>query len=198
MKIAALLAAHFGDLAGAEAAMQPLKSFGPPVMDVIGPLPYCSLNAMLDGGVPRGALNYWKSSFLSELSDGAIDTMIECFAHCPSPMSGLLLEHFHGQVARVAPDATAFPHRGEGFNILILGQWQNPDETADSTAWVRDTYDALRPFMASGRYVNYLADDEAGDPVRAAYGENYPRLQTIKAKYDPENVFHLNQNIQPS
>lgn len=198
MKIAALLAAHFGDLAGAEAAMQPLKSFGPPVMDVIGPLPYCSLNAMLDGGSPRGALNYWKASFLSELSDGAIDTMIECFAHCPSPMSGLLLEHFHGQVARVAPDATAFPHRGEGFNILILGQWQNPDETADSTAWVRDTYDALRPFMASGRYVNYLADDEAGDPVRAAYGENYPRLQTIKAKYDPENVFHLNQNIQPS
>ena len=197
MKMAALLAAHFGDPAAATAAMQPLKSFGPPVMDAIGPLPYNALNAMLDDGNPRGALNYWKSSFLTELSDGAIDTMIDCFARCPSPMSALLLEHFHGQVARVAPDATAFAHRVNGFNILILGQWQNPSETAACTAWVRATYDALRPFMASGRYVNYLADDEAGDPVRAAYGANYPRLQAVKAKYDPENVFRLNQNIQP-
>ncbi len=197
MKNSALLAAHFGDLSAAAAAMQPLKSFGQPMIDTIGPLPYCSLNAMLDGGSPRGALNYWKASFLTELSDGAIDTMIECFARCPSPMSALLLEHFHGQVARVAPDATAFAHRGEGFNLLILGQWQNPAETATCTAWVRATFDALRPFMATGRYVNYLADDEVGDPVRAAYGVNYPKLQAVKAKYDPENVFHLNQNIQP-
>ena len=198
MKMAAMLAAHFGDLATAAAAMQPLKAFGPPIMDVIGPMPYNSLNAMLDDGNPRGALNYWKASFLTELSDGAIDTMIKCFANCPSAMSALLLEHFHGQVARIAPEATAFAHRREGFNILILGQWQDPNESAACTTWVRNTIDSLQPFLATGRYVNYLADDEAGDPVRAAYGLNYPKLQALKAKYDPENVFHLNQNIQPS
>lgn len=198
MKMAAMLAAHFGDLATAAAAMQPLKAFGPPIMDVIGPMPYNSLNAMLDDGNPRGALNYWKASFLTELSDGAIDTMIKCFANCPSAMSALLLEHFHGQVARIAPEATAFAHRREGFNILILGQWQDPNESAACTTWVRNTFDSLQPFLATGRYVNYLADDEAGDPVRAAYGLNYPKLQALKAKYDPENVFHLNQNIQPS
>lgn len=196
-KMAALLAAHFGGPAIAAAAMQPLKNFGPPMMDAIGLLPYSALNAMLDDGNPRGALNYWKASFLTELSDGAIDTMIECFAQCPSPMSGILLEHFHGKVSRIAPDATAFVHRGEGFNIVILGQWENPNESAACTTWVRDTFDSLRPFLAAGRYVNYLADDEVGDPVRAAYGINYPKLQALKAKYDPENVFHLNQNIQP-
>jgi len=177
--------------------MQPLKAFGPPVEDVLGPLPYNALNAMLDDGTPRGALNYWKASFLKELSDTVIDTMIDCFARCRWPMSGAMLEHFHGQVSRIAPDATAFAHRTEGFNIVILGQWQDPADTTACTAWVRDTYDALRPFMASGRYVNYLADDEAGDPVRAAYGANYARLQAVKAKYDPDNVFHLNQNILP-
>ena len=198
MQIAALAAAHFGGLAEGEAALQPVKAFGPPVMDVIGPIPYGALNEMLDGGYPKGALNYWKSSFLAELSDKAIDTMIGCFTNCPTPMGGLVLEHFHGAVCRIDPGATAFPHRTEGYNFLILGQWMDHAEDARCIAWVRDTYDAMAPFMAAGRYVNYLGDDETGDPVKAAYGANYARLQKIKAKYDPENVFHLNQNIPPA
>ena len=108
-----------------------------------------------------------------------------------------MLEHFHGEVCRVDPVATAFSHRTEGFNLLILGQWMNPADTEACITWVRASYEAMRPFMASGRYVYYLGDDESGDQVRAAYGKNFSRLQRLKAKYDPENIFHLNQNVQP-
>ena len=195
--IAALAVAHCGSLAEGEAAVKPIKAFGPPIIDALGPMPYCALNAMLDAGYPKGALNYWKSSFLSGLSDQAIDTMIECFARCPTPMGALLLEHFHGAVARIGATAAAFPHRAEGYNLLVLAQWLSPAENARCIAWARATYDAMKPFMAKGRYVNYLGDDEATDQVAAAYGPNYARLSEIKRKYDPGNVFHLNQNIRP-
>ncbi len=195
--IAALAAAHCGSLAEGEAAVNPIKVFGPPIMDAIGPMPYSALNAMLDAGYPKGALNYWKSSFLSGLSDQAIDTMIECFARCPTPMGSLVLEHFHGAVTRVGATAVAFPHRAEGYNLLVLAQWLDPAENGRCIAWARASYDAMKPFMAKGRYVNYLGDDEATDQVAAAYGPNYARLSEIKRKYDPGNVFHLNQNIRP-
>jgi hypothetical protein len=152
---------------------------------------------MLDDGYPKGALNYWKSSFLERLSDEAIDTMIECFRHCPTPMGQLLLEHFHGAATRVGTTDTAFPHRREGYNFLVLSQTLDPAIADRCTAWVRQTYAAMKPFVAPGRYVNYLDDDEGGDAVSAAYGVNYRRLQEIKTKYDPGNFFHLNQNILP-
>ena len=195
--IAALAVAHCGSLAEGEAAVKPIKAFGPPIIDALGPMPYSALNAMLDAGYPKGALNYWKSSFLSGLSDQAIDTMIECFARCPTPMGALLLEHFHGAVARIGATAAAFPHRAEGYNLIILAQWMDPAENARCIAWARESYEAMKPFMAKGRYVNYLGDDEATDQVAAAYGPNYARLSEIKRKYDPANVFHLNQNIRP-
>src|SRR5262249_28762580 len=140
-------------------------------------------------------LNYWKSSFLSALSDDAIETMIDCYARCPSPMSQLLLEHLHGAAVRVGVGDTAFPHRTPGFNLLVLGQWMDPADSERCTAWVRETFEAMQPFLASGRYVNYLDDDEGDDPAAVAYGSNYPRLRELKATYDPENFFHLNQNI---
>jgi len=198
MKLAALVVGHFGDLAAGEKAMKPVKAFGPPVMDAVGPIPYNTLNSMLDAGYPTGALNYWKSSFLSELSDAAIDTLVACFAKCPTPMGAILIEHFHGEACRVPVDATAFPHRGIGYNMAILSEWMDPATTKACTAWARETYDAMKPFRSTARYVNYMGDDEAPDQVAAAYGLNYPRLQKIKAKYDPGNVFHLNQNILPS
>ena len=193
-----MAAAHCGSLAEGEAAVKPIKAFGPPIMDVLGPIPYTALNQMLDGGYPKGALKYWKSSFLSELSDKAIDTMIGCFESCPTPMGALLLEHFHGEVCRIAPAATAFSHRSEGYNFLVLGQWMDRADNARCIAWVRETFDAMAPFRSTGRYVNYLGDDEAQDEVASAYGANYRRLREIKSKYDPDNIFHLNQNIRPS
>jgi FAD/FMN-containing dehydrogenase len=194
-KLAALVVAHCGDLEAGEAALKPFKQFGPPVMDAIGPIPYSALNGMIDAGFPKGALNYWKSSFLSELSDQAIDALVAGFAACPSPMGSMLLEHFHGAVCRIAADATAFPHRGESYNLAVLGQWMDPRLGEACVAWTRQTYDSLKPFMAERRYVNYLGDDDSGVEAQA-YGANHARLQKVKAKYDPENVFRLNQNIR--
>jgi FAD/FMN-containing dehydrogenase len=196
-KLAAIVACHCGALAEGEAAVRPLKQFGTSLMDAIGPMPYCQLNGMLDGAYPKGALNYWKSSFLAQLSDTAIDTLVDCFARCPTPMGQLLLEHFHGAVTRVNVADTAFPHRADGYNLVVLAEWMEPKDTDRCVAWARETYAAMEPFVGSGRYVNYLGDDETGDPTAAAYGTNYRRLQEIKKKYDPSNFFHMNQNIRP-
>jgi FAD/FMN-containing dehydrogenase len=196
-KLAAMVTCHCGSLAAGETAVRPLKQFGSPVMDAVGPMPYCQLNGMLDAAYPKGALNYWKSSFLAQLTDDAIDRMIECFARCPTPMGQLLLEHFHGAATRIGVGDTAFPHRADGYNLLVLSEWMEPANTDRCIAWARETYAAMDPFVASGRYVNYLGDDETGDPIAAAYGQNYRRLREIKAKYDPRNFFHVNQNIRP-
>jgi FAD/FMN-containing dehydrogenase len=197
-KLAAIVVAHFGPPDQAAAAVKPIQQFGTPAVNAIGPISYCQLNSMLDGAYPRGALNYWKSSFLSGLSDEAIERLIDSFAKCPTPMGQLLLEHFHGAVSRVPIDATAFPHRVEGCNLVILGEWMDPETTGKCTEWVRETYATMGRFLSGGRYVNYMGDDEPGDPSAAAYGSNYPRLQQIKRKYDPENVFHMNMNIRPA
>lgn len=196
-KLAAIVACHCGPLADGEAAARPLKAFGPPVMDALGPMPYSAVNQMFDAAYPKGALNYWKSNFLSTLSDEAIDTMSDCYSRVPSPMSGLLLEHFHGAATRVGVEDTAFPHRSVGYNLAITSEWTSPADTERNVQWTRETYAALKPFMAAGRYVNYLDGDETGDPVAEAYGPNYARLRQLKAKYDPTNFFHMNQNIRP-
>ena len=197
-KLAAMVVSHCGAREIAEAAVKPIQQFGTPAVSAIGPIPYCELNSMLDGAYPRGALNYWKSSFLSALSDEAIDTMIDCYARVPSPMAGIMLEHAHGAMTRIGAGDTAFPHRAVGYNMLLLGQWANPADAERNIAWTRESYAAMRPFFGAGRYVNYLDDDEAGDPAAEAYGPNYPRLQQIKAKFDPANFFHMNQNIRPA
>ena len=121
--------------------------------------------------------------------------MIDCFAQCPTPMGQLLIEHFHGAVTRVGVTDTAFPHRAEGYNLLVLSQWVDPNDNKACPAWGRDSYAAMQSFMGSGRYVNYLGEDEQGDVVAAAYGPNYRRLAQIKAQYDADNFFHMNQNI---
>ena len=195
-KVAALVTCHCGPPAEAEKAMRPLKQFGSPVLDAIAPMPYSQLNSMLDANYPKGALNYWKSSFLTELSDAAIETMISCFARCPTPMGQLLLEHIHGAATRVGVGDTAFPHRKQGYNFLVLAQWMKPSDTSGCIGWARESYETRQPFFADGRYVNYLDDDE-DDPAVSAYGPNHDRLRAIKATYDPGNVFHLNQNIWP-
>ncbi len=190
---------HCGSAPEAEAAVRPVKAFGKPLSDDIGPRSYEDTSTMLDEGYPKGALNYWKSSFLSELSDGAIDTMARQFAACPSAMGELYMEHLHGAATRVGETETAFPHRSDGYNLLVLAQWMDPAESPANIAWARETYAAMQPYMANGRNVNYLGGEEEGeDPVAAAYGPNYARLRAVKAKYDPANLFRMNQNIKPA
>jgi len=197
-KLVGILAAHCGPLATGEAALKPIKAFGPPVMDQMGPISYCAQNGLLDASLPRGALNYWKSHFLTDLSDGAIDALVKSFEACPSPMSQIVIEHFHGAASRVPVDATACAMRLTGFNVVIISQWADPRDNERCIGWCRDTYGALRPYLGSFRYVNYLDTDETGDPLAAAYGPNYARLRQLKKKYDPENFFRGNVNIKPS
>jgi hypothetical protein len=163
----------------------------------MGPIPYCTLNGLLDPAFPKGALNYWKAQFLTDLSDEAIGVLLECFKACPTPMGHIILEHFHGAASRVPVDATACALRTTGFNVVLIAQWTNPIDTDRCTAWARDSYAALTPFLAPTRYVNYLGADE-GDGGAAAYGVDYSRLRSIKTKYDPENIFHSNVNIRPA
>jgi len=197
-KLAGMVACHCGSLDAGEAAMRPLKGFGSPVLDALAPMPYCQLNGMLDAGYPKGAFNYWKSSFLAQLSNDAIDIIVESFARCPTPMCQMLIEYLHGAATRVGVSDTAFPVRAEGYNFLVLGQWTDRAISDRCIAWTRQTYADMAPFFATARYVNYLDEDDLGDPVAAAYGPNYRRLQQLKAKYDPENFFHMNQNIRPA
>src|SRR5262245_33608477 len=145
-KVVALVLCHSGPLDAGATATRPIKSFGAPLMDTIGPMSYCDLNTMLDAAYPKGALSYWKSNFLARLSDDAIDTMIDRFARCPSPMDQVLLEHLHGAATRVGVADTAFPHRAVGYNFLVASQWTDPARTDQSIAWVRETYAAMTPF----------------------------------------------------
>jgi FAD/FMN-containing dehydrogenase len=197
-KIVGMLLAHCGDAASGEALARPIKAFGPPAMDLMGPIPYCAQNQLLDAAFPKGALNYWKAQFLKELTDGAIRTLVECAAAAPSPMSQIVLEHFHGKASRIGMSETACAMRLSGYNVVIASQWMNPADTERGTKWCRDTYAALQPYFGTTRYVNYLAHDETGDAaLAAAYGPNYARLRELKVRFDPENVFRTNVNIAP-
>jgi FAD/FMN-containing dehydrogenase len=195
--LAATAVAHFGSAEEADLDLQPLLDFGSPVLAQVGPIPYPALNSMLDDGFPAGANYYWKSNFVPHLTDEVIDAMIDRFSACPSPMSGIAVEHLHGAVTQVPVPATAFPHRQPGYNLLIAGVWSDPSASEENIAWTRDTYQALRPQLGEGRYVNYLSDDDAA-AVPDAYGPNLARLAEIKRRYDPSNRFHLNHNIEPA
>jgi FAD/FMN-containing dehydrogenase len=194
-KLGALVVFHTGDAGTAVRELEPFMSFGSPAMVQVGPLPYPVMNTLLDGAFPHGSLNYWQSSFTRGLPDALIDTAVERFAAAPSPMASILFEHFHGAVTRVPIDATAVPHRARGWNLLIPTVWTDPATTASNIAWTRATHAALAPHLDGRRWLNYLGDDADSDAVRAAYGPNYERLQVIKRRYDPDNVFRLNQNI---
>jgi len=198
VKMAALVVCHVGLVEQAKRDLRPLLEFGSPILSEVGPMPYPAVNMMFDDAYPRGALNYWKSSFVQDLSDEAIGELIGRFAGTPSPMSAMVIEHFHGAVCRVGVSDTAVPHRDPGYNLGIFSEWMDPATTEENIAWARETYAALKPYRAELRYVNYLDEDDVGEAVRAAYGPNYDRLVEIKRRYDPKNVFHLNHNIDPA
>jgi hypothetical protein len=195
-KLAAIVAAHSGSLIEGEAAVRPLKAFGLPIMDAVGPIPYCALNTMLDPAFPKGARNYWKAQLLTDLSDEAIRTVVESFEACPSPMSHIIIEHLHGAATRVPVSDTACTLRTTGFNIVIISQWNDAGQSERGIAWARDTFSALTPYLAPTRYVNYLEED-AVDPAVVAYGPNLDRLRELKGKWDSENFFRQNVNIPP-
>ncbi len=197
-QLAAMLVCHCGASNEAEPALHRIKSFGGPIVDRLGPISYTALNQMLDASFPKLALNYWKSCFVPKLSDEVIAVLREQFARCPSPMSKLILEHFHGAALQPKPTDMAFPHRDPGYSVLIIAQWSDPEDSAVNIAWAKETFTALEPFSRDGAYSNYMADDEPLSGVMRAFGKNFPRLQKLKDLYDPSNLFRNNQNIPPS
>jgi FAD/FMN-containing dehydrogenase len=196
-KLSAMVVFHTGAAEEAERDLEPFKTWGSPLEVEVGPMPYPVMNTILDEAYPAGALSYWLSSFTRGLPDELIDIAAERFASVPSPMTVMLFEHFHGAVTRVGVTETAVPHRDEGWNLLIPSVWTDPADTEANIAWTRETFAALRPHFGTGRWLNYLGDDQAEVAIRAAYGPNYDRLGEVKRQYDPENVFHLNHNIVP-
>ncbi len=194
----AIIVCHCGEASRAEIDLKPLLDFGSPALVQIGPMPYPAINTMLDEAYPTGSLNYWKSSFVRELSDDALGTIVEAFPRCPSPMTALLLEHFHGAVARVGVSDTAVQHRETGYNLVMTSVWTDPAQTDANVGWTRETYAALEPYFAGRRYLNYLSEDDLAQAAPAGYGPNYDRIAKLKARYDPDNVFHLNLNVEPA
>lgn len=196
--VALAVMGYAGEADAAEAVLEPLVGFGSPLVVQVGPMPYPAINSMLDEGFPAGSLNYWKSSFVRELDDAAIDTMIEVFPACPSPMSGMVLEHFHGAATRVGVSETAVPHREEGYDFLLTSLWTDPGASDPNVTWTREVHATMGPHFLDRRYVNYLSEDDGNAPGRAVYGPNYERLAIVKAAYDPDNVFRSNQNVAPA
>ena len=184
------------DLAEGERILAPLREFGPPVADTVAAMPYLQLQQMLDPAAPHGYRSYWKSNFLRELPDEAIDTFVHFLECCPSPRSITMLEHMHGAPTRVAPGDTAFHARKEGFDLVVLSLWGNPESDEVNSSWTREFYASMNPWSAGSVYGNALSDD---DHMRftEAYGSNYERLSNVKEKYDPANRFRHNTNVQP-
>lgn len=190
---------HFGSEGDAMQAMARIKSYKTPALDAMGPIPYVALNGLLDAAFPVGARNYWKSVFVTDLTDAAIDTVIDRYASCPTPMGQIVMERFHGAPTRVPVSATAYAMRDAGFNIPIVSEWLDRAHDDTCMTWAREAHRAIAPHAGPARYMNYMGHDEpANESLVAAYGPNLPRLRQIKKKYDPENVFHLNVNIPPA
>ena len=194
----AVPACYVGDPAAGERALRPLRSHPGVAADSVRPMSYLEVQSMFDAAFPAGRLNYWKSSFLQDLSDEAIATLIAFFRTVPSPFSAVAIEPFGGAVARVAIDETAFPHRRSRFSLVIVSMWTDPAESAANQRWTRELWSAMQPFSTEAVYVNYLDTDDA-DRVHGAYdAATYERLRRVKERYDPKNFFRMNQNIAPT
>ena len=180
----------------AEKIFAPIRKVAPIVAEMVSPMPYPALNALFDPLLPAGLQHYWKAAFATDLTDGAIQAHLEFGPKVPVVNSTMHIYPINGAAGRVAPDATAFAYRDAKFATVIAGMWPDPADNEKNTRWVKDYYKALQPHSASGGYVNFMAGDDQGR-VRDNYKGNYDRLVTIKKKYDPGNLFHMNQNIKP-
>jgi hypothetical protein len=187
-----------GSLEEGERLIAPVRKFGPPLADLIRPMSYLDLTTMIDATSLAGRHYYEKSSSLKGLSDEAIEHIAHYGSTVTSPLTMVMVQHVHGAVCRIAPTETAVSAlRDESYVITIISTWEH-DEAQRHIEWTRAFWIALEPFAASGVYVNYLTGDEAEERVRASYGVNYERLVALKNTYDPDNLFRMNQNIQPT
>ena len=195
--VLAIGVAYAGPTDAGMRALEPLKQFASPALDLAGPMPYLALQTMLDASVPHGLHNYNRAEWLDDLSDDAIEALVTHVEQISSPLSQVIFARMGGAVARVDNDATAFPHRQARNLLWIVSAWTPDQNPEPHLAWARRIHEAMKPYAAGGVYVNALGDEPA-DRIRAAYGPNWDRLRAIKRTHDPDNVFRLNANIPPA
>lgn len=185
-----------GPMDEAEGVLKPFRDVAPVVAEHVGPAPFPAMNSAFDALLPAGLQHYWKANYAVEITDEAIDVHLEYGPLVPTMQSTVHLYPINGACHRVESDATAFGHRDASFAPVIAGMWENPEDNEANTAWVRDYAAALAPHSEEGGYINFMAADDQGRAA-ANYGTNYDRLVEVKTKYDPGNLFHMNQNIAP-
>ena len=193
----AMLSCYHGDLEEGERVVKPLREFGPPIDDQMKPMDYTFLQTMLDAGFTPGLQFYMKAGLMNEVSDDAIDTLLANYEKAPSKRNVVAVEHLGGAINRVGEDETAFVHRNTRYDLELISVWEHDSEADSNIRWTRQFWQNMGPFFSGGVYVNYLTNDEK-ERIANAYGPSYERLVALKNKYDPANLFRLNQNIKPT
>ena len=195
-EIVALAICYIGDPDEGAKLIEPLRDFGNAHGEHIGVQPFTTWQGTFDGLLTPGARNYWKSHNFTEITDEAIDIIIEYAGKLPDPQCEIFIAQLGGQTSRIAPDATAYSHRDANFVLNVHGRWDDKSDDEKCITWARDFFKDTTPHATGGVYVNFMTEEET-DRVRAAYGPGYDRLAAVKKQYDPENLFRLNQNISP-
>ena len=195
-EVVVLVTFYAGDAVQGGKLIEPLRRFGAPWGEHIGALPYTQWQKAFDPLLTPGARNYWKSHNFTELGDGALDSMIEFAGKMPSSQCEIFVGLVAGAANRVRPDAMAYRHRNAKFVLNVHGRWDKRTDDERCIAWARAFFQASAPYASDGAYINFMTEEES-DRVASAYGANYDRLAQIKKQYDPDNLFHLNQNIKP-
>jgi FAD/FMN-containing dehydrogenase len=197
-KVLSVIQFYTGDIKEGEEILKPLRTFGDPIADAVTPTPYATAQSISDPLYAKGLRNYWKSHNLTNLPNEFIDTLVACAMKLPTPQSDILIHQLGGAINDLAPNASAYPHRDIEFVVTPGARWEDATKDEECVDWVRECHAALAEHVTAGVYMNFLGHDEDEDRLRTAYGDNYARLQKIKARYDPGNFFHVNQNIRPS
>jgi FAD/FMN-containing dehydrogenase len=196
-KMCAIIWCYTGELADAESVFQPIRNIKKPAIDMAGPIPFPVLQGLFDPLMPHGLQWYWKADYVNELSDKAIDLHIRHANASPTWLSAMHLYPVNGAAARVGKNETAWHHRDSTWAMVMAGISEDADGKDAITKWAKDYWQALHPYSAGAAYVNFMMD-EGEEGVKASYSDNYKRLADIKARYDPDNLFRVNQNIKPA
>ena len=196
-EVLVLALCYAGDVEAGQAAVAPLRALGTPIADVLGPMPFAGWQTAFDPLLAPGARNYWKSHSLVSLSDEAIDIILDYVGRLPGAECEVFCGHLGGAINRVAADATAYPHRDVNFVLNVHTRWRDAADDDKCIGWARGLFNDLAPHATGSVYVNFMPEDEMQRVRQGAYGGNYARLAELKKKYDPANLFRLNQNIAP-
>jgi FAD/FMN-containing dehydrogenase len=197
--VAGMLLVHIGPIAEAERYLAPIRGFGPPIVDLVQPMPYVAYQSILDAGfAAHGMHRYWKSGYDESLSDSCIEEIAKGGQSLGSPYSAIVIFPMHGAIARRPPEATAFGARKKQWEVDVISQWVDPAESDRQVAWSRAIWSKIEPHTAGGAMINHLNTEDQPERIRASYGGNYEKLAAIKSRYDPTNFFRLNANIRPA